>query len=132
GLRSNKVHLHDDGHGPGKTLIDTEQCVRGHHPAPGGAPADHERNWKPEEPARDEQVLASIKVGQMPGEEVGEGLHDSEADDERDTECPEAAERRIDDAGQAAAVHEITTGWAARGRVTRTGLLRRETCVHGS
>ena len=28
--------------------------------------------------------------------------------DERDTECPEAAEGRIDDAGQAAAVHEIT------------------------
>jgi len=39
GFRSNEVHLHDDGHGPRKTLVDAEQCVRRHHPAPGRGPS---------------------------------------------------------------------------------------------
>jgi hypothetical protein len=78
-----EIDLHDDGHRPGKPLIDAEQGVGGDDPAPAGRPHDHERNREPEEPTEDENTLAAPDIGELPGDQVGKRLDDSEADDER-------------------------------------------------
>ena len=83
-LRPDEIDLHDHRHRPGKALADAEQCVGGDDPVPARRPDDHERYRQAEQPAEDQDALAAPFIGKLPGDEVGEGFHHAEADDEGD------------------------------------------------
>jgi len=56
-LWADEVDLHDHRHRPCESLVDSEQRVRGHDPAPARPPADHERDREPDQPADDQHRL---------------------------------------------------------------------------
>src|SRR5438477_436335 len=65
-----------------QALVDTEQHVGEHDPAPARRPDDEQGHREPGEPDRDEQRLAADPVGELPGEQVGERFDDAKADQE--------------------------------------------------
>ena len=81
--RADEVDLHDHGGRPGEALVDAEQHVGEHHPAPRRRPHQQQRDRQADEPAGDEHRLAAEAVGEGAGEEVGRRLDDAEGDDER-------------------------------------------------
>jgi hypothetical protein len=81
---ADEVDLHDDGGRPGEPLVDAEQDVGEHHPAPRGRPHQQERDGDADEPAGDQHGLAAVPVREGAGEEVGGGLDDAERGDERE------------------------------------------------
>ena len=80
---ADEVDLHDHRGGPGEALVDAEEHVGEHHPAPRRRPHQQQRDREADDPAGDEHRFASVPVGQGAGEEVGGRLHDAEGDDER-------------------------------------------------
>jgi len=74
--------LHDHGRGPAQTLVDTEQHIGTHNPAPARRPNDEQWHREPREPAGNEERLAADPVGELPREEVGERFDDAKADKE--------------------------------------------------
>ena len=81
---ADEVDLHDDGHGPRKALVDAEQDVRGHDPAPAGRHGDQDRDREGERPAGDQESPSAGALGEGSGAEVGERLGETEGDDERE------------------------------------------------
>src|ERR1700720_3516605 len=63
-LRTDEVDLHDDGHRPGKALVDAQKRIRRDHPLPARSPGDHERNRQPNEPAEDQHMFAAVDIGE--------------------------------------------------------------------
>jgi len=82
-IRTDEVNLHDNGHRPAQPLIDAEEHIGRGDPAPGWRPHTHERDRKAEEPSRDQQAFPAGHLGVPTRHEVGQGLHDPEADEER-------------------------------------------------
>jgi hypothetical protein len=72
--RSDEVDLHDDGHGPGQPLVDAEQDVRGHDPAPAGRHGDQDWDREGKRPAGYQQPPPAGALRERPGAEVGERL----------------------------------------------------------
>jgi len=73
-------------------LVDAEQHVRRDDPSPRRSPDDEQRNRDTDQPASDEDRLASVAVAERSCKEVGASLDESEGDDEgeRDGETREA------------------------------------------
>ena len=82
-LGADEVDLHDDGHRPGKPLVDAEQGVGGDDPGPARGDRDQQRYGQGERPAEDQQPSAPEPLGSDPCGEVGERLGEAEGDDER-------------------------------------------------
>jgi hypothetical protein len=81
---SDQIDLHDHRHRPGEALVDPEEHVGSHHPAPGGSEDQHQRNRDPEQPAGQEHRLAAEAIGEGPGEVVDDSLGEPEGGDERE------------------------------------------------
>jgi hypothetical protein len=79
---SREVDLHDHGHRPRKSLVETEQQVGGDDEPPGGRKPDQQRHRQRDQPADHEQPLAADALGEVAGGEVGERLGGAEGDDE--------------------------------------------------
>src|SRR5579883_3212962 len=84
---SDQVDLHDDGGGPGQALVDAEQHVREHDPAPRGSVDQQCGHGQCDQPAGDEHGLAPVAVGQGAGEEVGDRLGRAEGGDVGQCRC---------------------------------------------
>lgn len=82
--RSDEVDLHVDGHRPGQALVEAEQDVRGDDPVPGRCPGEHEGDGDSEQPSGEEELPAAEARGQGSGGKVGQGLGETEGDDERE------------------------------------------------
>ncbi len=86
-------------------MIDAEEHVRSDDPAPARREGDHRRDRKRQEPAENEEPLATDLVGEHAGTEVREGLRDAERDDEgEDREARLEAELLLADEGQHASL----------------------------
>jgi hypothetical protein len=79
--RAGQVDLHDHRGRPAQPLVDPEQHVGGHHPAPGGRPDEQQRHRKADQPAGHQHRFAAVAVGEGAGQEVGDRLGQPECDD---------------------------------------------------
>ena len=81
---SDEVDLHDHRRRPGQPLVEPEEHVRGDDPGPRRGDDEEQRDRQPDEPARDEDPLPPVSVGERAGHEVGEGLRHAERGHERE------------------------------------------------
>ena len=80
--RPHEVDLHDDRGRPRESLTHPEQHVGRQYPVPGRAPHEQQRHRYGNAPAHDKYDLASISIGQPPGEVVRDGFHESKNNNE--------------------------------------------------
>jgi len=80
--RAHEVDLHDDRGGPGQALVDAQQDVGEHHPAPGRGPDEDQGDGDRDQPSDQEYGFAAVPVGEGSGEEVGDRLDQPESGDE--------------------------------------------------
>ena len=86
-VRADEVDLHHDGHGPGEALVDAEQDVGGHDPAPARGDGDQEGNRQRDRPTGDQEPAAAESLRERAGAEVRQRLGEPEGDDERQHRC---------------------------------------------
>ena len=78
---ADEVDLHDDGGGPGQSLADAEQDVRGHHHPPSWRPDEQQRDGYGDQPAGHQHRFAAVALGPGAGEVVGQCLREAEGED---------------------------------------------------
>ena len=79
-----EVDLHQHRRRPGQALVDPEQDVGGHDPAPVGRMDQQERDGQTDEPPGDQDRLPSEAIRHRAGDEIGDGLGQAERDEERE------------------------------------------------
>jgi hypothetical protein len=82
--RADEVNLGGHRHRPGQRLAGAQEQVGHHDPPPRLREDDQQGEGNGEGPARQQQALAAVTVGQAAGHQVHHRLHRAEGGDERD------------------------------------------------
>jgi hypothetical protein len=82
-LWPDQVDLHDHCRRPRQSLVHAEEQVRGDDPGPRRRPDQQERHRQSDQPAGDEDRLATEAVGKRASDEVRAGLREPERQEKR-------------------------------------------------